>query len=85
MRRFRFLSDQFDSRVAFLGRARADSVVDVIAGDLDSKFCAIYSTNDRLTAVLGVSMPKLVMPARALLQQTTSRAEALTHFQAALT
>ena len=79
-----FWSDQFDSRVAFLGRARADSVVDVVAGDLDSRFCAIYSTNDRLTAVLGVSMPKLVMPARVLLQQTTSRAEALAHFQAAL-
>ena len=79
-----FWSDQFDSRVAYLGRARADSVVDVVAGDLDSRFCAIYSTNDRLTAVLGVSMPKLVMPARVLLQQTTSRAEALAHFQAAL-
>ena len=79
-----FWSDQFDSRVAFLGRARADSVVDVVAGDLDSRFCAIYSTNDRLTAVLGVSMPKLVMPARVLLQQSTSRSEALAHFRAAL-
>ena len=78
-----FWSDQFDSRVQFLGRARVDSVVDVVAGDLDSRFCAMYSTNGRLTAVLGVSMPKLVMPARALLQRTTSRAEALAHFQTA--
>ncbi len=76
-----FWSDQFESRIQFLGRAHADSVVDVVAGKLDSSFCATYSTNGRLTAVLGVSMPKLVMPARVLLQRTTSRAEALTHFQ----
>jgi hypothetical protein len=57
-------------------------VVDIVDGDLESgKFCAIYSVNDRLTAVLGVSKPKLVMPSRALLSTHTSRADALAHFE----
>lgn len=78
-----FWSDQFEARIQFLGRATATSQVDVVAGDpAEGKWCAIYSEGDRLTGVLGVSMPKLVMPARALLQKETSRAEALAHFAA---
>ncbi|MGA0863577.1 MAG: NAD(P)/FAD-dependent oxidoreductase [Ilumatobacteraceae bacterium] len=79
-----FWSDQFEARVQFLGRATAASTVDVVAGDpATGKWCAMYSENGRLTGVLGVSMPKLVMPARALLQKTTTRDEALAHFAAA--
>jgi len=37
--------------------------------------------NNRLTGVLGVSMPKLVMPSRALLSTHTSRTDALAHFE----
>lgn len=78
-----FWSDQFEARIQFLGRATATSQVDVVAGDpAEGKWCAIYSEGDRLTGVLGVSMPKLVMPARALLQKETSRADALAHFAA---
>jgi hypothetical protein len=40
----------------------------------------MFSTNDRLTGVLGVSMPKLVMPSRAMLSTYTSRYDALQHF-----
>jgi hypothetical protein len=40
--------------------------------------------NDRLTAVLGVSKPKLVMPSRALLSKHTTRDEALAHFERVL-
>jgi hypothetical protein len=77
-----FWSDQFDARIQFLGRATADAVVDVVAGNTaDGKWCAIYSVNDRLTGVLGVSMPKLVMPSRALLSTHTSRTDALAHFE----
>ncbi len=78
-----FWSDQFEARIQFLGRATATSQVDVVAGDpSEGKWCAVYSEGDRLTGVLGVSMPKLVMPARALLQEETSRADALAHFAA---
>lgn len=76
-----FWSDQFEARIQFLGRASATSQVDVVAGDPgEGKWCAVYSEGDRLTGVLGVSTPKLVMPARALLQKVTSRGDALAHF-----
>ena len=78
-----FWSDQFDARIQFLGRAFASSTVDVVAGDVAAgRWCAMFSTNDRLTGVLGVSMPKLVMPSRAMLSTYTSRYDALQHFAA---
>jgi hypothetical protein len=62
------------------GAIRLESV-DVVAGSVDSaKWCAIYSVNNRLTGVLGISMPKLVMPSRAMLSTHTTRDEALQHF-----
>ena len=78
-----FWSDQFDARIQFLGRAVAGAVVDVVAGDTAAgKWCAMYSLNNRLIGVLGVSQPKLVMPSRALLAKHTTRDEALAHFAA---
>jgi len=78
-----FWSDQFDARIQFLGRAFESSTVDVVAGDVTAgRWCAMFSTNDRLTGVLGVSMPKLVMPSRAMLSTYTSRYDALQHFAA---
>lgn len=78
-----FWSDQFDARIQFLGRAFESSTVDVVAGDVAAgRWCAMFSTNDRLTGVLGVSMPKLVMPSRAMLSTYTSRYDALQHFAA---
>lgn len=76
-----FWSDQFDARIQCLGRPSANAVVDVVAGNPEEgKWCAIYSVNNRLTAVLGVSQPKLVMPSRGLLSVHTSREDALAHF-----
>lgn len=76
-----FWSDQFDARIQCLGRPSGDATVDVVAGSTDEgKWCAVYSVGNRLTAVLGVSQPKLVMPSRALLSTHTTRDEALAHF-----
>jgi NADPH-dependent 2,4-dienoyl-CoA reductase/sulfur reductase-like enzyme len=76
-----FWSDQFDARIQCLGRPSANAVVDIVAGSTaEGKWCAMYSVNNRLTAVLGVSQPKLVMPSRALLSTHTTREEALAHF-----
>ena len=76
-----FWSDQFDARIQCLGRPSADATVDVVAGSpADGKWCAIYSVDNRLTAVLGVSQPKLVMPSRGLLSAHTTRDDALQHF-----
>ncbi|MFM8871580.1 MAG: NAD(P)/FAD-dependent oxidoreductase, partial [Actinomycetota bacterium] len=76
-----FWSDQFDARIQFLGRTTTDSHAEVVAGDVASgKFCAMYVTNNRLTGVLGVSMPKLVMPSRTLLSVHTSPEDARAWF-----
>ncbi len=76
-----FWSDQFDARIQCLGRPSSNARVDVVAGNpADGKWCSIYSVNDRLTAVLGVSQPKLVMPSRTLLSTHTLREDALAHF-----
>ena len=76
-----FWSDQFTSRIQFLGRGTNATDVRIVAGNPDDgKFAAAYFANDRVTAVLGVSMPKAVMPARKLLQEHTSTAQAIAHF-----
>jgi len=80
-----FWSDQFDARIQCLGRPSANAQIDIVDGSVaDGKWCAIYTVNNRLTAVLGVSKPKLVMPSRALLSKHTTREEALAHFERVL-
>src|SRR5205085_1995131 len=37
-----FWSDQFDSRIQFVGRAHGDDEIRVVAGHLDGKFTALY-------------------------------------------
>ena len=37
-----FWSDQFDSRIQFVGRAHGDDEVQVVAGDVDGNFVALY-------------------------------------------
>ena len=80
-----FWSDQFDARIQCLGRPSANAQIDIVDGSVaEGKWCAIYSVNNKLTAVLGVSKPKLVMPSRALLSKHTTRDEALAHFERVL-
>ena len=77
-----FWSDQFDARIQFLGRSHPDAEVTVVAGSTEEgRFAAMYVLHDRLIAVLGVTMPKMVMPSRALLSVPTTEAEALAHFE----
>jgi NADPH-dependent 2,4-dienoyl-CoA reductase/sulfur reductase-like enzyme len=79
-----FWSDQFDSRIQFVGRAHGDDEVHVFGGTTDGAFAALYGYQGRLRGVLGVSKPKLVMPFRALLaagaswEEGLAKAEALT-------
>jgi hypothetical protein len=77
-----FWSDQFDARIQFLGRSHPDADVEVVAGSTEEgRFCAMYTLHDRLVGVLGVTMPKLVMPSRPLLMRPTSASEARDHFR----
>ncbi len=72
-----FWSDQFDSRIQFVGRAHGDDDVVVFEGSLDGAFAALYGYGGRLRGVLGVSMPKRVMPFRRLLAERVSWSDAL--------
>ncbi len=80
-----FWSDQFDSRIQFVGRAHGDDDVHVFTGSTDGAFAALYGYQGRLRGVLGVSKPKMVMPFRALLaagatwEEALAKAEALTN------
>jgi NADPH-dependent 2,4-dienoyl-CoA reductase/sulfur reductase-like enzyme len=72
-----FWSDQFDSRIQFVGRPQGGDDVHVFAGSTDGAFAALYGWNGRLRGVLGVSKPRLVMPFRALIAAKASWDEAL--------
>jgi NADPH-dependent 2,4-dienoyl-CoA reductase/sulfur reductase-like enzyme len=72
-----FWSDQFESRVQYVGRAHGGDEVHVFAGSTDGAFAALYGWEGRLRGVLGVSMPKMVMPFRTLLAAKASWDEAL--------
>jgi NADPH-dependent 2,4-dienoyl-CoA reductase/sulfur reductase-like enzyme len=72
-----FWSDQFDSRIQFIGRAHGGDEVKVFTGDTGAAFAAIYGWQGRLRAALGVSSPKKVMPFRALIAQRASWDDAL--------
>ncbi len=72
-----FWSDQFESRIQFVGRAHGDDEVHVFAGRTDGSFAALYGWQGRLRGVLGVSMPKMVMPFRNLIAAKATWDEAL--------
>ena len=72
-----FWSDQFESRIQFVGRAHGGDDLHVVAGSLDGAFAAVYGWEGRLRGALGVSMPKVVMPLRALIAQKAPLSAAL--------
>ncbi len=73
-----FWSEQYDRRIQFLGRASADDEVHLIAGSIaERKYAALFSRNGKLRGVLGLSMPKLVMPYRAKLIEGISLEDAI--------
>ncbi len=72
-----FWSDQFDSRIQFLGRPHGDDEVHIVAGNPSGPFAALYGYGGRLRAALGVSMPKIVMPFRRRLAAGMSWDDAL--------
>jgi hypothetical protein len=63
-----FWSYQYDARIQYLGRGSGTDEVRIVAGSVEErKFVALYGSGGRLRAALGVSLPRLVMPFRALL------------------
>lgn len=60
-----FWSEQYDRRIQFLGKAGPDDDVTIVAGSVEERrFAALYGRAGRLRGVLGVNMPRAVMPFR---------------------
>lgn len=68
-----FWSEQYDRRIQFLGHSQPGDEPLVVAGSVDDrKFAALYRRGDRLSGVLGVNMPRNVMPFRNQLLERVS-------------
>ena len=73
-----FWSEQYDRRIQFLGHARPDDQVRLVAGAVEDRtFSALYGREGRLVGVLGVNMPRRVMPFRKHLMDRISSDDAL--------
>ena len=72
-----FWSDQFDSRIQFVGRAHGGDDLHLVAGSYDGAFAVLYGWEGRLRGALGVSMPRMVMPFRQLVGEKASWSDAL--------
>ncbi len=73
-----FWSDQYTSRIQFIGRAEGNETVEIVAGSPEEhSFVALYHHGDELRAALGVSRPKQVMPFSKLLAERASWKRAL--------
>ena len=73
-----FWSDQYNHKIQFLGRAHPADEVRIVAGSVDEDaWLALYRIGDRLTAALGVSKVRALVPYRALLAGGCTWDEAL--------
>ena len=73
-----FWSEQYDRRIQFLGRAGPDDEVQIVAGSVaDRQFAALFGGAGRLRGVLGLNMPRHVMPFRKPLLESISWEDAL--------
>ena len=66
-------SEQYDRRIQFLGHGKPGDEPLIVAGSVEErKFAALYRRGDRLSGVLGVNMPRHVMPFRNQLLERVS-------------
>ncbi len=73
-----FWSEQYDHRIQFLGHASGDDDVQIVAGSVESRqFAALYGRAGRLRGVLGLNMPRAVMPFRKHLLEGVGFADAV--------
>lgn len=73
-----FWSDQFTSRIQFLGRTQGDETVHVVVGSPEERsFMALYERDGVVVAALGVSRPRQLMPMRTLIANRATMLEAL--------
>ena len=75
-----FWSDQYGSRLQYLGRASSDDEVQVVHGSIDERaWVALYGRDGQLRGALGVNQPKLLAGYRKLFNDRASWQDALAH------
>ena len=75
-----FWSDQYGTRLQFLGRAGPEDEVRIVSGSVEQRgFVALYGRRGRLRGVLGLARPKLVMAYQKLLAGRITWDDALVH------
>jgi NADPH-dependent 2,4-dienoyl-CoA reductase/sulfur reductase-like enzyme len=73
-----FWSEQYGTRLQFLGRAAGDDEVRIVKGSVaDRSFLALYGSHGKLRGALGVAMSKPVMQCRRFLLDKLSFADAI--------
>jgi len=73
-----FWSDQYKTKIQFVGHVHHSDEVRVIDGSVeDRKFLALYSHAGRVVGALGFNRPKLVLQSRRLIAERLSVDEAL--------
>jgi NADPH-dependent 2,4-dienoyl-CoA reductase/sulfur reductase-like enzyme len=73
-----FWSDQFTARIQFVGRAEGGENVSIVVGSPEERqFVALYESDGRLVAALGVSRPRQLMPFRKLIGERATIEQAL--------
>jgi NADPH-dependent 2,4-dienoyl-CoA reductase/sulfur reductase-like enzyme len=73
-----FWSEQYGSRIQFIGRAAGEDDVRIVKGSVeDRSFLALYGKNGALRGALALSMPKPLMQSRKFLLDGLSFDEAI--------
>ena len=73
-----FWSDQYDTKIQFLGRATPDDTMAVVDGSVDDgRFVAIFGRADRLIGALAFNRPRQLMAYRRLIAAAASWDDAL--------
>ena len=73
-----FWSDQFTARIQFVGRAEGGENVSIVVGSPEERqFVALYESEGRLVAALGVSRPRQLMPFRKLIGERATMEQAM--------
>ena len=75
-----FWSDQYETKIQFIGRTAGFDEVRVVAGSVeDAKFLALYRRGDRLIGALGLTMMRQLIGYRKLLAEKAGWADAIAH------
>jgi NADPH-dependent 2,4-dienoyl-CoA reductase/sulfur reductase-like enzyme len=75
-----FWSDQYGTKIQFVGRSRPEDEVRVVHGSVDDgRFVALYGRAGRLVGALAFNWPRLLMQYRGLLARSATWDEAVAH------